>query len=240
MIRVLVADDQPAMRRGVRHVLTVEPDIEVVAESDLSAVAFELERHKVDLLLLEIGAGGRPDFQLLRQVRGLQPQLPILVYTCCPDDLFALPAFRSGATGYLCKWSPEPELIRAIRQVAQHQRYVAATMAGVLLNEFCAPVSRAHLPHEQLSKQEYRVLCMFGAGLGVKQVADKLLVSPKTVSTFRARIIRKLGCSTTAELIRYAIEHRLVCTGIGVCDRSGAAHNCDRFPVTVVSCNSVA
>lgn len=208
MIRVAIADDHPLVRTGLREVLADERVIEVVGEAaDGDETVSLLRATDPDVLLLDITMPGAPFPGLLRHVRGSFPRIRVLILTMHSEEQFAVRALEEGAAGYLTKQHPPQEVVQAINQVAGGGRYLTASLAerAAAALEGTAPP----LPHERVSRREYEVLCMIGLGKSVKQIAYELGVSPKTVSTHRARLLRKMKLRTSAELIRYVLQYSL-------------------------------
>ena len=209
MIRLLIADDHPVVREGLRRLITDATDMTVVAEAATgSEVVDQALRSDLDVVLLDISMPGPGFLEVMRQVRERRRNLPILVLSAHPEDRYALRALRSGAAGYLTKSRSPEELVEAIRKVYGGGRYVTATLAEKLA--FNVTEESEPRPHHQLSDREYQVLVRLAGGKLVKEIAAELDLSPKTVSTYRTRILEKLELSTTADLVRYALEHDLL------------------------------
>lgn len=209
MIRVLIVDDHPVIRRGLRDIVTDQPDMEVGAEATNAAQALELVRKQHwDAVIMDITMPGRSGLEALHDIRGEKPQLPVLMLSIHSEEQYAMRALKAGASGYLTKESAPDELVNAIHKVVTGGLYVSANMAERLAAELRAPAGRS--AHELLSDREFEVLCLMGRGKSVSQVATELSLSVKTVSTYRANILQKLGLENTAEIIRYAITHNLV------------------------------
>jgi two-component system invasion response regulator UvrY len=208
MIRVAIADDHPLVRNGLRQLLADDSSVTVVGEAGDGDETLALVRSALpDVLLLDITMPGAPFPDLLRHLRGAYPDVRLLVLTMHAEDQFAVRALKEGAAGYLTKERPPAEIVGAIRQVAAGGRYLTPSLAE---RASAARDARAGLlPHEVVSSREYEVLCMIGAGKSVKQIATELQLSPKTVSTHRARLLRKMRLRTSADLIRYAVQHGL-------------------------------
>jgi len=207
MVRVVIADDHPLVRAGLRQVLADEPGIEVVGEAaDGDETVAVLRVTEPDVVLLDITMPGAPFPGLLRLLRSAFPRVEVLVVTMHGEDQFAVRALKEGASGYLTKQQPPHEVINAIKQIAGGGRYLTAAVAE---RAAAALDVSSHLPHERVSRREYEVLCMIGLGKSVKQIATELGVSPKTVSTHRARLLRKMHLKTSAELIRYVVQYGL-------------------------------
>lgn len=210
MIRLLIADDHAIVREGLRRLLGECPDMEVREEaSSGDEILSKLDALDVDVdvALLDLSMPGPGFFELMRHLRERCPNIAILVLSMQPEDMYAVRALRAGAAGYVTKDHSPNELAKAIRRVASGGRYISAELAESLaLGHGLDPDSQGHA---QLSNREFQVLCRIGAGDSVKEVAAQLDLSPKTVSTYRSRILEKLSLETTAELIRYAVEHKL-------------------------------
>jgi DNA-binding NarL/FixJ family response regulator len=208
MIRVVIADDHPLVRAGLRQVLADEPEIEVVGEAaDGDETVAVLRASEPDVVLLDITMPGAPFPGLLRLLRSAFPRVEVLIVTMHGEDQFAVRALKEGAAGYLTKQQPPQEVINAIKQIAGGGRYLTAAVAERAAAALDGNAQR--LPHERVSRREYEVLCMIGLGKSVKQIATELGVSPKTVSTHRARLLRKMRLKTSAELIRYVLQYGL-------------------------------
>lgn len=208
MIRVVIADDHPLVRAGLRQVLADEPGIEVVGEAaDGDETVAVLRANEPDVVLLDITMPGAPFPGLLRLLRSAFPRVEVLIVTMHGEDQFAVRALKEGAAGYLTKQQPPQEVINAIKQIASGGRYLTAAVAERAAAALDGNAQR--LPHEGVSRREYEVLCMIGLGKSVKQIAIELGVSPKTVSTHRARLLRKMRLKTSAELIRYVLQYGL-------------------------------
>jgi DNA-binding NarL/FixJ family response regulator len=208
MIRVVIADDHPLVRAGLRQVLADEPAIEVVGEAaDGDETVAVLRATEPDVVLLDITMPGAPFPGLLRLLRSAFPRIEVLIVTMHGEDQFAVRALKEGAAGYLTKQQPPEEVISAIKQIAGGGRYLTAAVAERAAAALDGNAPR--LPHERVSRREYEVLCMIGLGKSVKQIATELGVSPKTVSTHRARLLRKMHLKTSAELIRYVLQYGL-------------------------------
>ncbi len=209
MIRVLIADDHPVVRRGLRRILEDEVDMEVAGEAQNSQEALDLvSKKKCDVLVLDIEMPGRSGLDVLKDMKMRQPKLPVLVLSIHPEEQFAVRVLRAGAAGYLSKESAPEELVKAIRTVYGGGKYISASVANKLASELDRGTGKAL--HETLSDREFEVLEMIASGKAVSQIARELSFSVKTISTYRARILAKMGMKTNAELTHYAIENKLV------------------------------
>jgi two-component system invasion response regulator UvrY len=208
MIKVIIVDDHPVVRRGLKQIIEDEPDMEVAGEAKNAGECFSLVR-KTDctLVLLDITLPDRNGFDVLKQLKYEHPNLPILILSVHSEDQYGLRFIKAGASGYLMKEGAPDELVKAIRKVNTGGKYVSASLAEKLvshLGAFDKP------PHENLSNREFQILCMIAGGKSLKGIADELCISEKTVSTYRARILEKMKMSTNADLTRYALDHHLV------------------------------
>jgi DNA-binding NarL/FixJ family response regulator len=209
MIRVLIADDHPLIRRGLRDLLEAEGNMRVAAEASNAAEVLEkVRKEPFDIVIMDITMPGRTGLDALRDLKKEFPKLPVLMLSIHPEDQYAIRAIKAGAAGYLTKESAPEELVNAIEKVISGGRYVSTHLAQRMAEELGGLAGRE--PHELLSDREFEVLCLIGQGQSVTQIADRMSLSVKTVSTYRARILEKTGLKSTADLIRYALEHNLV------------------------------
>jgi two-component system invasion response regulator UvrY len=209
MIRVLLVDDHPILRRGLREILVRELEGVVCGEAEnAQEVLDQVQSNAWDLVILDINLPGRSGLEVLGDLRRLRPKLPVLVLSMHAEDQYARRLLKAGAYGYLRKESAPEELIAAVRKVVTGGRYVSPTLAEKLVLDLDAD---AEAPtHERLSDREFEILRLIGSGKQVSQIAEELHLSVTTISTYRARILEKLNLSTTAELVRYAVRNNLV------------------------------
>lgn len=209
MSRVLIVDDHAVVRRGIRAVLAEGFPGADFGEAATSREAIErLEQTAWDLLLLDINIPGRSGLEVLEEVRRRWPRLPVLVLSAYPEEEFAVRCIRLGAAGYVTKSSASDELVTAARKAMEGGRYVTAALAERLASLLGGDLRQA--PHEALSGRELQVLRLVATGRTMKEIAAELKLSEKTIATYRARIAEKLAISTSVELTRYALQHRLV------------------------------
>lgn len=209
MIKVLVADDHAVVREGLKQILYEEPDVLEVGEAGSVAEALRLCREQDwDVVILDITLPDGSGLDVLNELKHQRPDLPVLVLSVHSEDQYALRVLRSGASGYLTKECAPQELIQAVRRVTNGGKYVgldlAERLAAVVSGE---GESQAH---DGLSDREFQILCLIGSGKSVLEIARELSLSPKTVSTYRRRVLDKMGMSNNAELTRYVLEHELV------------------------------
>jgi two-component system invasion response regulator UvrY len=209
MIRILIADDHTVVRRGVKEIVSEEPDMVVAGEAHTAQEVLELVRtQQWDVVVLDISMPGRSGLDVLKELKQERPHLPVLVLSMHPEDQYAVRVLKMGAAGYLTKGSTSEELVKAIRKVVTRGRYVSPSLAEKLAVDLASNDERP--PQETLSTREYQVLCLIGSGKGVTEIAAELSLSVKTISMYRARILEKMNMKNNAELIFYAIQNRLV------------------------------
>lgn len=209
MIRVLIADDHAIVRHGLRQIVSFTDDIEVAAEVENAAQVLRVVREQpLDVALLDISLPDRNGIEVLKQLRREYPRLAVLMLTMHSEDEFGVRAIRAGAAGYLTKQSAPAQLVYAIRRVAQGHKYISTELAEELASRLTEKTEQP--PHKTLSDREFQTLRMIASGKRLGEIAEALALSPKTVSVYRARVMEKLGVRNTAELMYYAIRHRLV------------------------------
>lgn len=208
MIRIVLADDHAMVREGIRRVLEERNGFTVVAEAasapDLLA---ELRRVQADVLILDIAMPGPGIIETLRQVKTIQPRARSLVLTAYPEADYAVRVLRGGAAGYLTKDRSLEQLVEAVRRVYRGGIYVSPSLGETLAARLVGPEREP--AHGALSDREFEVLKGLAEGETLKAIAARMAVSPKTVTTYRGRILQKLGLHSNAELVRYALEHGL-------------------------------
>jgi DNA-binding NarL/FixJ family response regulator len=208
MIRVFIADDHTILREGLKQLLHTADDLAVVGEAgDGHAVLQQVRAQEFDVLLLDMSMPGKSGMELIRQVKAERPKLRILVLSMHEEHQYAVRAIRSGASGYLTKESASAQLVSAIRKVAGGGAFISAEVAEQLA--LSAMPHAEGPPHAALSDREYQVFRLLVAGESVTHIATRLNLSVKTVSTHKARLMEKLSVQNPAELIHYALKHRL-------------------------------
>jgi two-component system, NarL family, invasion response regulator UvrY len=208
MIKVLITDDHPVVRRGIRQILEDEERIDLVHEAGNSKELFDkLRKQEYDVILLDISMPGRSGLDLISQIKKTQHNASVLVLSIHSEEMYAIKALKCGASGYLTKSSAPEELISAIYKVANGERYISNSLAGTLAENL---LTESEKPlHNLLSSREMEVLELFASGKTVGKIAEDLCLSPKTISTYRERLLSKLHLRKTADLIRYAIMEGL-------------------------------
>jgi DNA-binding NarL/FixJ family response regulator len=209
MIRVLIADDHTIVREGLKQIMYDTGDMTVTAEAATGQEAFDMIlREECDVAVLDIAMPGKSGLEVLKELRHHKLKLPVLVLSMYPEDQYAVRVLKAGADGYLTKESAPQDLITAIRRLYAGKKYISPMLAEKLALSLESDSSRQS--HELLSDREYQVLCRIASGKTVKDIADELSLSVKTVSTYRARILEKMSMKNNAELTYYAIHNNLV------------------------------
>jgi DNA-binding NarL/FixJ family response regulator len=208
MLKVLIVDDHAVVRGGLRQFFADTVDIEVAGEAASGGEALSLVHHgDWDVVLLDIGLPDLNGIEVLKRIRRVRPELPVLIFSMLPEDEFAIPALDAGAAGFLSKDSPPGQILEAIRTAARGCRYVGPALAEKLL--VGADLRSSKLPHALLSKREMEVLLLLSNGMALTAIGDTLHLSAKTISTYRTRILEKFGMRSNAELTRYVLHHKL-------------------------------
>ena len=209
MIRLAIADDHPIVRQGLRRIASDDAGITVTGEAATAAELFRLlAMAPVDVVLLDVSMPGATFIETLRELREKHSSIKVLVLSAHPEDQWAMRALRAGAAGYLTKDHSPEQLVQAVRRVARGGKYVSESMGEKLAGMVDEGKSRA--PHELLSDREFEVLRALGSGMMVKDVAAQLRLSAKTVSTYRTRLLEKMGLKSKADLVRYVATHELL------------------------------
>jgi DNA-binding NarL/FixJ family response regulator len=209
MTKILVVDDHAVVRDGVKRMFDTQPGAVAFGEASTSHEAITLVREQDwDLVVLDLTLGPRSGLEVLQEVKKLRPRLPVLILSMHAEAQYARRAFTAGASGYITKDCTRAELLGAITTVLQGRKYVSPTLAEQLVLELERGTDQP--PHEALSTRELEVLCLIAAGKTVSEIATLLALSDKTISTYRARILEKMGLKTNAALTHYAIQNKLV------------------------------
>ncbi len=209
MIRVILCDDHAVVRRGIRDTLADAVDIQVLAETgSYSEVREALRNTPCDVLVLDLNLPGRGGLEVLASLKDSGIAVGVLIVSMYPEDQYAIRCLRAGAQGYVNKAGDPGELVAAVRTVAQGRKYVSAAVAQMLVDNLHAPANE--VLHAALSERELQTLLMIASGKRLSDIASELMLSPKTVSVYRARVLEKLKLTNNAELTVYAIRNNLV------------------------------
>ncbi|GFE58606.1 response regulator transcription factor [Geobacter sp. AOG1] len=207
--RILVADDHAIFREGLKQVIGSTVDMTVVDEAiNGQELLNKIQSNEYDLVILDISMPGRNGLDVLVEMKNIKPKLPVLVMSMHPEEQYALRAYKSGASGYLTKGSPSHDLIDALQKISLGKKYVSSALAESLVNGL-SENNQQDLIHS-LSNREYQVMSLIASGKPVGKIAVELSLSVKTVSTYRAHILRKLNMKNNAELTRFVIENKLL------------------------------
>jgi two-component system invasion response regulator UvrY len=209
MIRVILCDDHALIRRGIRDTLSDVADIEVVGEAgDYGELRALLRTKECDVLVLDISMPGRTGLDVLHVLKEEGSTLRVLVVSMYPEEQYAIRALRAGAFGYVNKGGDPAVLVAAVRTVSQGRKYVTPEIAQMLVESLTTPVNQ--LAHDKLSDRELQTLVLIASGKRLSDIAEELMLSPKTVSVYRARVLEKLGLTNNSEMTVYAIRNGLV------------------------------
>jgi DNA-binding NarL/FixJ family response regulator len=206
MLKILTVDDHEVVRRGIKEMFTEESATFGEARSGAEAIALVRKQHW-DIAVLDISLGGRSGLEVLEELKQLRPRMPVLILSMHAEEQYAVRAFKAGASGYINKASSGEELRRAILKIIKGGQYVGASLAEKIVLQLSQP---GKVPHESLSNREFEVLRSIASGQTVTEIASKLSLSNKTISTYRRRILDKMEMRTNAELTHYAIRNGLV------------------------------
>ena len=206
MLKILTIDDHEVVRRGIKEMFTEETATFGEARSGAEALAL-VRKQQWDIAVLDISLGGRSGLEVLTELKQLRPRMPVLILSMHAEEQYAVRAFKTGASGYINKASSGEELRQAILKIINGGQYVGPALAEKMVLQLSQP---AKVPHESLSNRELEVLCSIASGKTVKEIAVKLSLSDKTISTYRRRILDKMDMRTNAELTHYAIRNGLV------------------------------
>lgn len=208
-MRILIADDHPIVRRGLKELVADEYPSLSVGEAENAGEVLRLAREQDwDIILLDINMPGRSGLEILKELKRERPRVPVLILTSHPEEQYAIRVLKSGAAGYMTKENAADRLIEGIKKAVGGGRYISPNLAELLAANVEGDGDKP--PHESLSDREYHVLCLIASGKTVGEIAVELSLSVKTVSTYRTRILEKMGMKTNAELTHYALKNGLV------------------------------
>ncbi|MBL7128118.1 MAG: response regulator transcription factor [Ignavibacteria bacterium] len=208
-MKVLIADDHTIVREGLKKILSSLPEIESVEEAGNGQEVINMVAEaKFDMIILDISMPGKSGLEVLKELKQKNPNLAVLILSVNPEEQYAIRALKSGASGYISKSSASDELVNAVRIIHAGGKYITQNIAEKLVNEIEEDNVKA--PHEKLSNREYQVMCMIAAGKSIREIADYLSLSVKTVSVYRVRVLEKLKMRNNSELTYYAIKNKLI------------------------------
>ncbi|MHB8905270.1 MAG: response regulator [Melioribacteraceae bacterium] len=209
MINIFIADDHALIREGIKKILSTVSDIKLVGETaDPYEISEQLGKVNCDILILDLSMPGKDGLDVLKEIKNFSPEIKILIMTMLPEDQFAKRTLKAGASGYLTKESAPDELITAIRRIAAGRKYVSQNLAEKLAQDL---EDNSDKPvQDLLSDREFQILKMMASGKSQTDIADELSISVSTVNTYRSRILEKLDLRTTADLIHFAYQNKLI------------------------------
>ncbi|MGA3048543.1 MAG: response regulator transcription factor [Terracidiphilus sp.] len=208
-MHILIADDHGVVRRGLKEILAdAIPGADFSEAGNGDEVLSHLEKTKIALLVLDINMPGRNGMDVLRDVKHTYPRLPVIILSCHPEDQYAVRCLRAGAAAYINKESAPEELAIATKKIMSGGRYISTSLAETLISSLDEPVDKPL--HELLSDREHEVMRLIAEGVSLTEIGDRLHVSVKTISSYRARIMEKMHMKSNAELTRYAMTNSLI------------------------------
>lgn len=208
-IRLVIADDHAVVRKGLIQIIAETQDIVVAGEADNGNRLLELIREiNPDVVLMDIAMPGKSGWDVIIQLKSERPKLPVIILSISPEEDYGTQFFKAGASGYLTKTSAPEQLVEAIRTVSRGGLFVSPVLAEKMAFDLVKNSEKP--PHESLSPREFQILCMIASGNTVKEIAEKLSVSIPTISTHRARILRKMQMDSNAKLINYVFKNKLI------------------------------
>lgn len=209
MMKILIADDHPVVRHGLKKILATDAELTVVGEAKNSQEAADLARKiEWDVAILDYSMPGRSGIDLLKEIKLQHPERPVLILSMYPEELHATRVLKAGGAGYMNKDSAAEELIAAIRKIRKGGKYVSPALADKLAGDLTSGGDKPL--HESLSDREYRVMWLLASGKAISQIAGEMFLSPSTISTYRARVLKKLNVDNNAALVQYAIKNQLL------------------------------
>ena len=208
MVRILIGDDHAIVRRGLKQIVEESSEMTVDEAKNGHEVLEKTRTIDYDILVLDISLPDRSGLDILKHLKSVKPDLPILILSIHPEEQYAVRVLRAGAAGYLSKDSASDELMAAIHKVSRGGKYITASLAEKLAFDLEKTTKTAL--HETLSDREFQVMCMIASGKTVKEIAESLCLSVKTISTYRTRILDKMGMKNNAQITHYAIKNQLV------------------------------
>ena len=208
MINILIVDDHLIVREGLKRIINDTPDIKTVAEASSGMEAMNLIwKNKYDLILLDISMPGQNGLQTLKLIKKHDKTIPVLMLSMHSEEQYAMRSIKAGASGYMTKDTASSQLVTAIRKINKGRKFISSEVAELLTTDIFHNEEKE--PHEHLSDREFEILKMIARGMTTKHIAEELSISPKTVSTYRRRILDKLNMRNNSDLIHYVIDYQL-------------------------------
>ena len=209
MIKIMIVDDHPIVRSGLKNIISDEKDMQIVCEASTGNQAMEMvSKIEMDIIVLDISLPDISGFEILTRLNNLYPDIPVLMLSVMSEDLYASKTLKAGASGFINKESAPEELIVAIRRIISGNHYISPQFAEKIALDFKGKMMK--LPHERLSSREFQVMIFIASGLGLSEIGKKLDLNIKTISTFRTRILQKMNVKSNADLVRYCINNGLI------------------------------
>ncbi|MFA7287535.1 MAG: response regulator transcription factor [Melioribacteraceae bacterium] len=209
MIKIFLADDHYLIRQGLKKLFGDESDLKVVGDtaSPFDVIPF-IEKNDCDILILDINFPAKDGIEILKEIKERKPSVKVLMLSMNPEERYALRTIKAGASGYLSKDASPEELILAVKRVASGRKYITPSLAERMAFEFDNTSKKSD--HEELSDREFQVLRMLASGLGQKEIAEELSLSPSTINSYRSRVFEKLGFNNNSDLVQYALMNKLI------------------------------
>lgn len=209
-MKIIIADDHALIRKGLKEILQPVTGLVLLDEAENgSELLLKISQNDYDIVVLDISMPGKSGLDVLKDIRRLQPDLPVLILSVYPEEQYAIRVLKAGASGYMTKDSAPDDLVNAIKKIVSGGKYISPSLAEILASEVKSGGTIKQL-HENLSDREFQVMKMIAAGKTIKEISEELFLSPKTVSTYRTRIYEKMKFSSKAELTGYAIKNQLI------------------------------
>ena len=209
MKKILIVDDHEVVREGIKKILDEQPGAATFGEASTAPEVIRLVREQDwDVVVLDLSVGDRGGLEVLKELKQIRPRLPVLILSMHSEEQYARRAFKAGAAGYITKGSSREELVKAINKVIEGGLYISPALAERLAIDLGSDTE--HAPHEALSDREFEVMRLIASGKTVGEIAGMLNLSDSTISTYRARVLEKMGMKNNAELTHYAIQNKLV------------------------------
>ncbi len=208
MINILIVDDHLIVREGIKRIINDVPDMNIVAEASSGQEAIDLILENLyDLILLDISMPGKNGLQTLKLIKKHNKNTPVLILSMHSEEQYAMRTIKAGASGYMTKETASHQLVTAIRKINGGRKFISKEVAELLTTDLYHDEDKD--PHENLSDREFEILKLIAGGKTTKTIANDLSISPKTVSTFRSRILKKLDLRNNADIIHYVVDYKL-------------------------------